>query len=70
VLPVDVGNLPPGNLIHLAGNAKLGWYLVHQKGNDVTLFYSRQLEGGDWQAARGKTSRSRCGTAEPDLGLA
>lgn len=52
LLPVDVGNLPPGNLIHLAGNAKLGWYLVHQKGNDVTLFYSRQLEGGDWQAQR------------------
>jgi hypothetical protein len=52
LLPLAPGNLPPGNLLHLAGNPKLGWYLLHQKGNDVTLFHSRQLEGGDWQPLR------------------
>lgn len=52
LLPLDAGNLPPGNLLHLAGDARVGWYLLHQKANDITLFHARQLEGGDWQAVR------------------
>jgi hypothetical protein len=52
LLSVNTGNLPPGNLIHLAGNPQAGWYLVHQNGDDITLYHARQLEGGDWQALR------------------
>jgi len=49
LLPVDTGNLPPGNLLRIGGNPDDGWYLMHWKGHDLTFFRARQLEGGDWQ---------------------
>jgi hypothetical protein len=49
---MDLGNLPPGNLIHLSGNVKSGWYVFVQNGDDLTLFRSAQLEAGDWTAVR------------------
>jgi photosystem II stability/assembly factor-like uncharacterized protein len=47
--PVDTGNLPPGTLLRIGGNPEDGWYLMHVKGRDLTIFHSRQLSGGDWQ---------------------
>ncbi|WP_444844464.1 hypothetical protein [Duganella caerulea] len=49
LVPVDVGNLPPGNLLRIGGNPQDGWYVMHRKGRDLTIFRARQLEGGDWQ---------------------
>jgi photosystem II stability/assembly factor-like uncharacterized protein len=47
--PVDTGNLPPGTLLRIGGNSEDGWYLMHAKGRNLTIFHSRQLSGGDWQ---------------------
>ncbi|MQA19219.1 sialidase family protein [Rugamonas rivuli] len=63
LVPIDAGNLPPGNLLRIGGNPKDGWYLMHWKGRDLTIFRARQLEGGDWQAVHkvvlpGSLSRS------------
>lgn len=49
---LDPGNLPKGNLIFFAGNAKAGWYVAAQVGNKVRLLHAKALEGGDWQALR------------------
>lgn len=48
LLAVDTGNLPPGNLLSIGGNADDGWYVMHRKGNELGVFYSRQLQAGDW----------------------
>jgi hypothetical protein len=46
---IDTGNLPPGNLLRIGGNPRDGWYLMHWKAKQLTIFRSRQLAGGDWQ---------------------
>lgn len=50
--PVNTGNLPPGNLVRIAGNAVAGWYVAHQSGDDITLFHSVRLEQGDWKPVK------------------
>lgn len=52
LVPVDTGNLPPGNLLRIGGNAKDGWYIMHRKGDQMGVFHSRRLEAGDWQSVR------------------
>ncbi|QGZ38345.1 hypothetical protein IP92_01344 [Pseudoduganella flava] len=47
--PVDTGNLPPGNLLRIAGNAGAGWYVAHQDRDQITFFHATRLEGGDWK---------------------
>lgn len=47
--PVDTGNLPPGNLLRIDGNAGAGWYVAHQDRDQLTFFHSTRLEGGDWK---------------------
>lgn len=49
---VDTGNLPPGNLLLVAGGPKTGWYVVVQQGGQQRLMRSAQLEGGDWRLVR------------------
>lgn len=46
------GNLPPGNLLFVAGNDQAGWFVAHQRESKVTLYSSRTLERGQWQALR------------------
>jgi hypothetical protein len=50
LLPIDTGNLPPGNLLNIAGNAGSGWYVLHRSGNEFNVFHSQQLEDGNWQS--------------------
>jgi hypothetical protein len=49
---VDPGNLPQGNLLFVAGNAKDGWVVASQNGRTVTLYRSAQFEKGDWKPLR------------------
>jgi hypothetical protein len=55
LVPVDAGNLPPGNLLFIDGDAVHGWYVAQQHGSEVTLYHSLELERGDWQPVRKET---------------
>lgn len=58
--PVSPGNLPVGKLLFIAGNDKVGWYVLDQSGDDVRLFHSATIEAGDWtQIATESTAFSR-----------
>lgn len=48
LLPIDSGNLPPGNLLAIGGDARHGWYVVHRKINELSIFHAQQLEAGNW----------------------
>lgn len=48
LVPIDTGNLPPGSLLRIAGNPTVGWFIAHLHDNEVTLYRSATLEGGDW----------------------
>lgn len=52
LLPIDAGDLPPGNLLFVTGNDQAGWYLAHQRGSEVTVFRSPRIEAGQWSALR------------------
>lgn len=49
---LDPGNLPPGNLINLQGNADVGWYVAHQQNSKVVLYRAEHLDKGDWREVR------------------
>lgn len=48
LVPVETGNLPPGNLIRIAGNRKAGWYIALEHNKQVTLFHTPDLASGKW----------------------
>ncbi|MES2016430.1 MAG: hypothetical protein V4484_08025 [Pseudomonadota bacterium] len=52
LLPVDTGDLPPGNLLRIYGNAEAGWFVAHQHGQEIKLFHSAKLEAGSWTVLR------------------
>jgi hypothetical protein len=52
LVPLDIGNLPPGNLLFIDGDSEHGWYVVHQLGSVITIYRSMKLEAGDWQPLR------------------
>ncbi len=52
LVPIDPGNLPPGNILYLDGNATEGWVVAHQGQEAMTFFRSSQLEKGDWKATK------------------
>lgn len=52
LVPMDSGDLPPGNLLYIDGNEKIGWYIAHQQGNQIALYHSAKLEQGKWTAVR------------------
>lgn len=49
LVPVDPGNLPPGDLIKINGSPGAGWFVVHKVGNKLTLYRSSKLDAGDWK---------------------
>jgi hypothetical protein len=49
---VDPGNLPPGNLLFVAGNGAQGWFVVHQVGGQLKILRSPRFEAGDWTVVR------------------
>lgn len=50
LLPIDTGNLPPGNLLRIGGNPKDGWYVMHRKGDELNIFHANQLDAGQWRS--------------------
>jgi hypothetical protein len=50
LLPVDAGDLPPGDLLYVAGNARAGWYVLHRLGARLSIYHSRTLDAGHWMA--------------------
>lgn len=52
LVPVDTGDLPPGNLLFIGGNDQAGWYIAQQSGTSVSLLRSSRLEAGQWQELR------------------
>jgi hypothetical protein len=49
---LDPGDLPPGNILNIAGNTTVGWYVAHRQRNKIVLYHSQQLDRGTWQAVR------------------
>jgi hypothetical protein len=49
---VAPGNLPPGNLLFVAGDSQRGWVVVLQSGRDIQFLRSATLEAGQWTALR------------------
>lgn len=49
LVPVDPGNLPPGNLFFVDGNDRDGWYVALQHASEVQLLRSATLAAGDWK---------------------
>ncbi|MBI5270449.1 MAG: hypothetical protein HY856_12320 [Burkholderiales bacterium] len=49
---LDPGNLPPGNLLFVAGNSQVGWFVAHQREAKVTLYSSPRIDRGEWSAMR------------------
>ena len=58
LVPIDTGDLPPGNLLYVGGSDALGWYVAHQRGTEITIFRSAKLEAGQWQAIRKESSEA------------
>lgn len=52
LVPIDTGDLPPGNLLRIFGNAENGWVVAQQRGSEITLYHSAQLHAGKWTALR------------------
>lgn len=52
LVAMDTGNLPPGNLLFIAGDDAHGWYVAQQRDSEVTFYRSAVLEKGDWHAVR------------------
>ena len=52
LVPIDTGDLPPGNLLFISGSDQTGWYVAQQRGVHVTLLRSDKLEAGRWQPVR------------------
>lgn len=55
LIPIDAGNLPPGNLLFIDGDGEHGWYIAHQRGTSITIYHSIKLEGGDWKPLHQET---------------
>ena len=49
---ISTGNLPFGNLLRVLGSKEHGWYIARQEADDVTLYYSPELENGNWTEVR------------------
>lgn len=49
---LDAGNLPPGNLLFVAGNDQVGWFVAHQRESKVTLYKSPAIDRGQWAPLR------------------
>jgi hypothetical protein len=52
LVPVDTGDLPPGNLLRIYGSAETGWVVAQQRDMDITLYHSKQLDAGQWTVLR------------------
>lgn len=52
LVAIDTGDLPPGNLLRIYGNAQNGWVVAQQRDSEITLYHSAQLEAGSWTALR------------------
>lgn len=52
---LNSGNLPPGNLIFVAGNQQAGWYVAQQHRETITIYRSEQLDHGDWKAVKAES---------------
>lgn len=60
--PIDPGNLPPGNLLRIAGSPASGWFVISKAGdNMVSLYRSAKLDAGDWKLVLSKPERDRAG---------
>jgi hypothetical protein len=66
---VDPGNLPPGNLLFVAGNARTGWLVVHQAGREIQFLRSPTLEAGQWAPVRRFTLQSSVWSGSEQLWL-
>jgi len=42
------GNLPLGNVIYVAGNSKVGWFVAHKSADRVGIYRSTSLDNGNW----------------------
>ncbi|MBI5926194.1 MAG: hypothetical protein HY836_11395 [Aquabacterium sp.] len=49
---LSAGNLPPGNLIYVDGNSKVGWYVALSTRNKVTIYRADSIDKGDWKPVR------------------
>ena len=49
---LNAGNLPPGNLLSIAGNSAAGWFVAQAQGERVVLYRSPTLDDGDWKELR------------------
>jgi hypothetical protein len=50
---LGAGNLPPGTLLFVGGNADSGWYVAQrQAGSQVSIYRSARLDGGEWELVR------------------
>jgi len=50
--PVDVGDLPFGNLLFFDGSRSSGWFAAVQRGADVSLFHSPTFPPTTWKPLR------------------
>ncbi len=64
-VPIGIGNLPPGNLIFIAGDEVHGWFVAQQRKDDVTIYHSLFLENGDWQPLRQEATRGGFWVGQP-----
>lgn len=59
LVAMNTGNLPPGNLLFIAGDDAAGWYVAQQRDSEVIIYRSAKLEMGNWQAlAKEEVGRS------------
>jgi hypothetical protein len=67
LVAVDSGNLAPGRLFFIAGNAKVGWYLAQHTGKKVRILHAMALSGGNWSVIREEEGAStwRTGPSQP-----
>jgi hypothetical protein len=49
---LDAGDLPAGNILNIAGNATVGWFVAHRQRDKIVVYHSKYLERGTWQAVR------------------
>ena len=52
VTPLDLGDMPHGNLLFIDGNETTGWYVAQQNGTTITIYHSASLDHGTWTPLR------------------
>ena len=49
LVEMGTGDLPPGNILFIAGKPAVGWFIAHQQGEAISIYRTETLEQPRWE---------------------